>query len=816
MLRIPLAGLAFGLALAAAPVSAQIQVSFDGSTDVVRRVGSLVSLDITAPAGTSGLLLVDTGAGPTMVLGESFPLDLSPLLFGIPFGPTVDGVPTTVQFDAPDRDAFHGLTLFFAAVAVDGGSPSGLAVSNGSSLTLAARPDLVGRSVAEYPFFETTAAINRGDVVEFALDARYPVAAGTSVDVFVVESKTASEWDVDPTLVDVRGGGQAVTFPSGTSLIQDRTFTVDVGTLLGPDETPGLGDTRIGVGYDLVVDVNRNGVFDDGVDLIDGYDETESGFYIVRDVTVGGRPGFPNLGPLPVTEVSYTGGSFLGQNTFYPSNIAGMGQLPLVVVSHGNGHMFTWYDHIGLHLASYGYVVMSHQNNTVPGSHTAADSTLANTEYFLSNLATIQGGVLDGHIDTSKIAWIGHSRGADGVARAYDQIFRGDFVPTQFSIEDLKLVSSIAPVDFGGLSGSSPTLGGFQNGSNPHDATFHLWVGQADDDVNGCADSNQVAWYRLHERATEGRQSISLYGVGHADFHNGPTGSVASGPNLIGRAQTHDIMRGYVLPLMKVFLDDDVPSRDFLWRQYESFRPIGAPIGTSVVANLMFQEAPADRLVLDDFQDPGSVNPTLASSGAMVSMTVSSFVEGRLDDCNTTFSNDINDPFNGFTHDDFDSFDTQSNSFGSVFSFDGSGDREIVYDLTTITDAIDVGDFEFLSFRAAQGTRHPLTDAARGDLRFDVTLEDAFGRQSTINIGAFGGGIEEPYLRNSRGFGGPCGIGLGWNSEFETVRIRLRDFRNNGTAIDLEEIQKVIFQFGPSHGSAQGRLGLDEIEFTKN
>ena len=49
-----------------------------------------------------------------------------------------------------------------------------------------------------------------------------------------------------------------------------------------------------------------------------------------------------------------------------------MGQLPLVIISRGNGHNFQWYDHIGNHLASYGYVVMSHDNNTEPGDGVAA------------------------------------------------------------------------------------------------------------------------------------------------------------------------------------------------------------------------------------------------------------------------------------------------------------------------------------------------------------------------------------------------------------------------------------------------------------
>ena len=74
------------------------------------------------------------------------------------------------------------------------------------------------------------------------------------------------------------------------------------------------------------------------------------------------------------------------------------------------------------------------------------------------------------------------------------------------------------------------------------------------------------------------------------------------------------------------------------------------------------------------------------------------------------------------------------------------------------------------------------------------------------NIGAFGGGIEEPYQRTS------CGVGAGWANSFETVRIPLAAFEYNGSGLDLDKIIALAFQFGPSHGSAIGRIGIDDIE----
>lgn len=799
------------LALSAA---AQSTLAFDGQTSLRRTIGSTVSVAVTGQVGQPVALLVDASAGPTNVFGLSVPLGLTPA-----FVMTVVGtVPAsgTLAFDMaiPFREALHAQRFYFAAVSFDPSAPSGLAVSNGVDLTLVARPQLAGNPLPTFPFFEHVAAINRQSPVSLAIDPRYTFVAGKTADVYVVAKKTIAQWIANPAMVDVRGAPQTVTFPAGATTIQQNTFLLDNGALPGPNEAPGSGDARIGVGYDVVIDIGRDGQFTDGVDLIDGYDDEEAGFYVVRDLARGGLATAPTQGPYPVTAILYSGGTFLGQKTYFPTNIASLGQRPLVVVSHGNGHDYTWYDHFGYHLASYGYVVMSHQNDTMPGSHTAALTTISNTNYLLGNLASIGGGVLLGRVDASRIVWLGHSRGGDGVARAYDLLFRGIVNPTNFSLASIKLVSSMAPVDFGGWDGSVGSSGAAGNGSHPHDVNFHLWVAQADSDVHGCASDPVTWWYALYERATRKRQSIALYGVGHGDLHDGSGAQWASGPNLIGKPATHQIQRAYLLALVSHHIAGDVPSRDFLWRQYESFRAVGAPNTTGVTVNMtLHDDAQAGAYVIDNFQNQATASPNIATSGATVTVGVQSFVEGRADDANTDFSANVNDPFNGFTFDENSGTGGQrSNAFAGVFSFDGSANFQIAYDLTTTFSRPNLRDYAYLSFRAAQASRHPLTTAVLGDLTFSVALEDGAGNQGTINIGAYGGGIEEPYQRNTDPV---CGAGVGWNSEYETIRIRLTDFLNNGSGVDLANVRKIVFRFGPAFGSAQGRIGLDEIELTR-
>src|SRR5713101_10209523 len=336
------------------------------------------------------------------------------------------------------------------------------------------KTELAGNSLPQFPFFEYVKAFNANAPVKIAIDpTRFPSIVGKTCDIYVVNAKSGSQWITDPSLTDVRlGGAQTQTF-SGTT-IQANTFQV-----AGPSVLNANAGTDLGVGYDIVLDCDRNGTLSDG-DFIDG-GSGEAGFYVVSDTAAAG--------PLAVTEDVYNlnaavAASFgipathLGEDLYYPTTIATMGRRPLVVVGHGNGHNFQWYGHIGRHLASYGYVVVSIANNTGPGPDSAADTTLGHTDAFLdqAEAGAIAGGALVGHIDPHKIVWIGHSRGAEAVAIAYDRLFDGSHTPTHFAKQDIRLVSSMLPTDFEGT-----------DVSNPHDANYHLWTASGDADVNGSA-----------------------------------------------------------------------------------------------------------------------------------------------------------------------------------------------------------------------------------------------------------------------------------------------------------------------------------------
>ena len=634
------------------------------------------------------------------------------------------------------------------------------------------RCELAGNPLEIQPHFEYVRAFMEAAPISIAVDpTRWPAIVGWTGDVYVVAHREPDDWANDPTLHDVRGEPQSAAF-SGED-VQGNTVL-----LQGTNLLHGLAETDLGVPYDVVLDTNGDGLLGAG-DWIDGL-SGEPGLFVVRSTELPG--------PLAVTETIYSGGTFLGQDLYYPTRIDALGKLPLVVVSHGNGHLYTWYDHIGYHLASYGCVVMSHQNQTQAGIETAAGTTLSNTEYLLSHLDTIAGGALAGHVDEHRIVWIGHSRGGEGVVRAYDRIVDETYVPVNFELSDIVLVSSIAPTVF------------FNDGrSEPHGVPYHLWVGGADDDVDGCANCNECQSFHLLDRATGTRHSISLHGVGHGAFHNGPTDLVASGPCLLTRPETHAIMKSYLLPLVKRYTEGSLAAEDFLWRQWERFHSPGVPETPCVVVDLQYRPDPSSgSFVVDDFQTQPLT--TVSSSGGTVVSEFLDLVEMRLDDPNFDFAND-GDPMNGMTM----GGPTDSTT-GITFGWVG---EDLVLKFRLTEGHEDVRPYRYLSFRACQCTRNPQNEPLLGDQLFQVGLKDTGRRSSFIGIGAYGGGIEVPYQRIA------CGAGVGWNNEWETIRIRLEDFTRNGTEVDLSKIEWIVLRFGPAHGSKEGKVGFDDLELVR-
>lgn len=624
------------------------------------------------------------------------------------------------------------------------------------------RAEIACRGLSAAPWAERVDAFWEGSPISAALDPEaLPQLEGRTVDAWLVPHKTDAEWAQSPQLVDVRGAPSARTFvPGGFAA---NVWELDFGSILG-----GSG-TRLGLPLDLVLDVDRNGYLSSG-DWIDGSDALE-GLAILKTAVLSG--------PYTVTEQLYSAGTWLGQDVYYPSNIAQLGQLPLVVISHGNGHNYQWYDHLGYHLASWGCVVMSHTNNTQPGIVAASTTTLSNTEYLLANQGTVLGGVLSGHIDRTRMAWIGHSRGGEGVAYAHNRVRTGNYLPVNFQLSDIKLVSSIAPTDFLGPASSSAV-----------GVPYSLWTGGADSDVNGCADCDLCQTFQLHERATVERYSISLHGVGHGAFHNGAASTFADGPCQLTRQETHSVMKAYLLPMVRTHLFGEEVVRECLWRHWEGFRCFSLPATACLVVDLMYRAKPAQRLVVDDFQTNTATNTS--SSGGAVSFTVTALTEGLFDDADLVFTDLATDPMNGMTL-----AGPGDTNRGIVFS--ATAGTSISFELPAA--ARDLRGWRRITLRAAQATRNALTTQTLAPYDFTLAIVDGAGRRAALRVSALSMGLSEPYQRVG------CGTGVGWANEFETLRVDLGALARQNPALDLSDVRGIEALFD----AAPCRIGFDDL-----
>jgi dienelactone hydrolase len=634
------------------------------------------------------------------------------------------------------------------------------------------RTELAGHSLAEHPYFRRVQAFNDDESIGGAIDpAEFPDLDGQSCDVHVVASRSAAEWEQDGELIDVRPSGPTELAIEGE--LADTRFE-----LAGPGELSSAAGAGLGVAYDVVLDCDRDGRLGAG-DVIDGGDA--SGLYRTHDITLPG--------PLEVAVFEAYGGVFLDQRTFHPSAIASMERLPLVVVTHGWSYNHTYYDYIGEHLASYGYIVMFHEADVrdggADGTLSAATTTLDNTEDLLANQDLLGDGVLDGHIDEERIMLIGHSTGGEAVVRAVTQLRDGSFSSSYFGYDDIRIVSSMAPVSW-----HPRTL------VDPGDIAYHLFVAGADDDVSGAPELSYTQSRSIYERAVGARQLTYIHGAGHGDLLSccGELFIDETAPDPIGRAETNRVARGYLLALAELYLRENPAAQEFFTRPLAAFHPQG--IAPHVVVTSEYRGARAGAVVLDDFESEPALDRS--SSGGMVVFDVGNVAEVLMQDNDGSLAWTGAQPSNGMTHARHPGDDPHAIVFDWSPGIDAFYEQEVVGPLRDLTA------YEFVSFRVAQGTRHPETVALAGPLSFTVTLRDETGTSSAIALDERMS-VAPPYAR------GGFGAGTGWQNEFVTIRLRIRDFLI-GSELDLARIEAVRFDFGSSFGSSRGRIGLDDLE----
>jgi hypothetical protein len=627
------------------------------------------------------------------------------------------------------------------------------------------QPPVSGFPLSEFPYLERVSVFNHNEILRVGLDpARHADRVGMSTKITLVDHKTPAEWADDPALIDV-SLGEAETHTILADGVQANT--VDVWTEAVPIHT---GLTR---GLDIVFDLNDNLRLDPG-EISIGPGDTRPGLTVVGNLAALG----------PATPLMYERGSppWSQQRVYYPADIADRGAVPLVVISHGNGHHYTWYDYLGYHLASWGYVVMSHTNNTGPGIETASTTTLTNTESFLAGHPSDEGGILGDHIDASRIIWIGHSRGGEGVVRAYDRLVDEGYSTSFYGPEDIILISSIAPTVFYNVDKSTP-----------HDRPYHLFAGAADGDVHGAPSNPYVQFFRILSAAEGPSQMTYLQGVGHNEF-NCCGFADAFGPALIGRDITQVVAKSYYLALVRAYAEGDTPLLDYLSRRADVFRPSAIPRHV-IIANTYRPDPLSALQTLDDFQSNSGVE--LSSAGSTVTLNVSGVLEGGLSDQDGSISYSSSDPMNGMTQ----AGSAHDENRGLVFEWDEDEDGTLTW---LVPDELsDFNLYTSFSFRAAQISRHPNTIDLDGPLSLTVSLVDGTGTEQGVRHRELGQ-ITPPYARSYSG-------GTGHSNEFNTIRLRLSDFGSGESTLDLSDIVAVRIRVGGSAGSSIGAMGLDDL-----
>lgn len=722
--------------------------------------------------------------------------------------------------------------------------------------------DLAGNNLTNFPYFDFATSFNSDEDIFITIDPFLnPSVVGQQIDVYVVEHQNTQDWITNPMLTDIRPGGmQNHMFSSNT--IQGNSLL-----LISANNLSGMNGHMLGHGYDVIIDVNQNGTLDSS-DLIDNENE-KAGLYVVNDYSLPG--------PFDVITHYNNGGPFLEQNMYYPSDIVNLDLLPIIFIAHGWTYTNQDYDFIGNHLASFGYIVVAIDNNTLSGGSSGTQESsldlIANIDYLFDNISAINNGLFVGHIDANNIGLIGHSTGGETVVRSYTRLETGTNTSNHISFEDINLMISLAPVTF--LDG---------NQCNPSNCNYALLVGAADMDASGFASDNYWQTFSLYERGSGNKHAFYFHGAGHESFADLGTLVYSSGPDLIPIVEGNNLTKSYVLGLCEMYLKNNYATEEYISSSYSKLHP------TSLSDNLIVStesklKNTLNTTVLEDFEMTSSAVNNVISTVNNYQTILMKDQDGSFDWTGSQWSN-------GMTRARY-----SDDPHCSVFDF--NTDSYIEYEIAPSYS--DWSESEFLSFRTAQLTRHPNTLDLDTNLDFSITLIDNNLNQSSIRILDINTVINRPYKRSAGGVlnlclpdgdyqsishpgfwqqdqeyeipgyvsmqygsgttnftitgGNPCtdvqillyspycygwdigyldivddlgdivsstslsagcspDYGYGWQNEFQSVKINLNSFTHNNSNVDLTNISKLKFEFGPSYGSNKGALAIDDLEIT--
>lgn len=657
---------------------------------------------------------------------------------------------------------------------------------------------LSGRVIFGPPYYRYGDAFAEGEDVYAAVDpaALPPVNIGKMAAIYVVQSKTAAQWDADKSLnhLAVLGGNAAtIKFKTQVGCINHNSFLVwPAASIVGS--------------YDIIIDFGNNSsdpmtfVPDNQYtiavppavgDIIDGY--MVPGFRIVKDPGIITDPAFSNVGAFDYTQGSITVQTDSGATVTvpltarvrFPADIPGAttpaqisavkASYPMTIIVHGQGHTYLAYDYLLDHWAANGFI--------------AASILIGNSG---DQCATDRAKVLFAHIEILKtkfgvkaennIGIMGHSRGGEGVATA-PRLNQQGALGYNFNA-----VISLAPTNQYVDEHIIP----------PWATPYYVIYGSLDADVTGEFGPGQLrnCGFALYDKAAGAKKGMLFVAGATHDRFLAPPGNVdldygwltpADQANALSANAHHAVALAYMTAYFRQQLLNDMQFVEMF--EGEWVPPSVATVdGGKAKLYTQYQDIPANRKIMDDFEEAHTAtswqNSTIGGGVTQTGLAAN--------------------PTENFLY-VADSAHSPHNASGLVAHWDSSGDR-LEYAIPTAQK--NITGFKALSFRVTQkydptGTINPLNL----DQNFYVLLHDAVGMERMVQVSKFGR-VSYPFLRDNGWIGSVV------KSALATIRIPLHAYTiecAGAQRVDLTQVDKLGFIF---QANASGEIEVDDIEFT--
>jgi hypothetical protein len=654
--------------------------------------------------------------------------------------------------------------------------------------------EIAGRTISGTPYFRYANTFQLGEDIWAAMDpaALDPGLHSKMVALYVVQSKTATQWGADPSLnhLGVLGGNPSVP------VLKVQPSCINYNRCLIWPNASVVGD------YDVVADFGNNTTnvagfvpdnsLDAPLDAIDGY--FVAGFRVVPDPT--SDTSFPNAGSFEYSEgnatvtdeLSWSALSTFTQRTvekkavvYFPADNPGATQpsqissvqssYPLVVIVHGNSSALTsyqGYNYLLEHLAKNGFIAASIHLD--PGMMFTGRARM-----MFENIQVLKSKF--GSKLANNIGIMGHSRGGEGVviaARLNNQESLG---------HTINAVISLAPTD-----GVRENLEGAW-------ATPYLVVyGSMDGDVAGGygpPSSAMGTGFALYDRANGAEKSmVFVYGSTHGRYNTvwGDTDITAGWsslgstdmPKLISASAHRAIAQGYMTAFFRRHMLNQT-EWDGIFKG--EWTPAAVEQADSGNVDLYIQHEGTTRREVDNFQGAHSATSW-----------VSSTIGGSVSDDNTLPV----DP----DEDELRILDTHSphDTGGLLFRWDGTSDT---LRFTLPAGQRDVSGYTAVSFRVTQKYGSASNPVGQPQDLY-LTLKDGGGSERAIKVSRLGE-IPPPHERHNSFY---------TKSAMNTVRIPLSSFVIKvvgANPVDLTDVEELRFDLG---AKATGEVGIDSVEFT--